>query len=73
MKESSISNSNIGNSFMAGCLKILIGHFQIMPLIKKINFPWENYIYTFFNVQSYFGNSSEAVSSMDCLMKSINV
>ena len=67
------ANSSTGNAFFAGCAKILIAHFQIMPLLKKINFSWEQYLFTFLNVQAYCGNSSEAVNSIDCLFNSIYI
>jgi len=56
------------NSFFAGCIKILVVHFQIMPLLKKIDFSWENSTYSFLTYQTYLGNSAEAINSFDCLI-----
>lgn len=56
------------NNFVIGCISILLGHFQIMPLLKKINFNWQNAISSFLSIQSVLGNTSESVNSLDCLI-----
>ena len=64
-----IKNAQLSRkSFVVGSLNILLGHFQIMPLLKKINFDWEKYVYSFLNFQAFVGNSAEAVNSIDCLI-----
>lgn len=56
------------NTFVVAWFKIIVTHFQLMPLMKKIDFSYDSFSNYFLYVQSYLGNSAEAISSIDCLM-----
>lgn len=60
--------SEAKTSYFVGWMKIIICHFQLMTLIKQINFSWNSFSTYYLYIQNYLGNSSETINSFDCLI-----
>ena len=50
--------------------KIILNYLQMFPLIRHLDFKWDNFIMNFLNAQTYFIDPSDTVTSFDCFISS---